>query len=44
MPNWLTAILVILGIVLVFVIYVSGLYNRLVTLANRYKNQTPWGL
>jgi len=38
MPAWLTTLLVILGIVLVFVIYVSGLYNRLVTLANRYNN------
>ena len=38
MPAWLITLLVILGIVLVFVAYISGIYNRLVTLANRYKN------
>lgn len=38
MPPWLITLLVILGIVLVFVAYISGIYNRLVTLANRYKN------
>ena len=38
MPAWLITLLVILAIVLVFVAYISGIYNRLVTLANRYKN------
>jgi LemA protein len=38
MPAWLITLLVILGIVLMFVAYISGIYNRLVTLANRYKN------
>ena len=38
MPAWLTTLLVILGIVLVFVMYIAGIYNRLVTLANRFKN------
>lgn len=38
MSGWVIGLLVVLGIVVLFAMFAAGIYNRLVALANRYKN------
>mgnify|MGYP002623396409 CR=1 FL=1 len=39
MPGWAIALLIVGGVILLIIMFIAGIYNKLVALRNRFKNQ-----